>query len=287
MVFNFSGNADYITVWNGDTGHEYKYRDRTSVAFEDIEQCTLEIEISQQYSKADIRNLNMLVGNQFQGLNGQNAEADRQIVEAIEAKQTRQRISRMENPEYEDNNANTFKTETYDITEYADNFTFGVHIFQNEEDLEPNNENLSINPKIRSRSRATIRKSTHGVSMGERFITYSLADIHADNPYIHNISGNGNLRIQGLPGDYNTAAVIVYQGFNAGAAGMPSPVRHFGFMQPMALNSISPDTGQSIKGVTDDVKSYSYTYDKPGTYTVTFLVGNGNYQVNRETRPMK
>ena len=28
----------------------------------------------------------------------------------------------------------------------------------------------------------------------------------------------------------------------------------------------------------DDVKSYSYTYTEPGTYTVTFLAGNGNYQ---------
>ena len=44
------------------------------------------------------------------------------------------------------------------------------------------------------------------------------------------------------------------------------------------LNGISPDTGQSIKGVADDVKSYSYTYTEPGTYTVTFLAGNGNYQ---------
>ena len=278
VVFNFSGNADYITVWNGDTGHEYKYRDRTSVAFEDIEQCTLEIEISQQYSKADIRNLNMLVGNQFQGLNGQDAEADRQIVEAIEASRQGNEYPGWKTLEYEDNNANTFKTETYDITEYADNFTFGVHLFQNEEDLNQTMKTYRINPKIRVKIKGYDTQEYSGLSMGERFITYSLADIHADNPYIHNISGNGNLRIQGLPGDYNTAAVIVYQGFNAGAAGMPSPVRQFGFMRPMSLNTITPDTGQSIKGVADDVKSYSYTYDKPGTYTVTFLVGNGNYQ---------
>ena len=30
VVFNFSGNADFITVWTGDTGHEYKHRNRST-----------------------------------------------------------------------------------------------------------------------------------------------------------------------------------------------------------------------------------------------------------------
>ena len=46
-------------------------------------------------------------------------------------------------------------------------------------------------------------------------------------------------------------------------------------MQPVALNTISPDTGLNIKGVTDDLPSYSYTYTEPGTYTVTFIVAGG------------
>ena len=49
-------------------------------------------------------------------------------------------------------------------------------------------------------------------------------------------------------------------------------------MQPVALNTISPDTGLNIKGVTAALPSYSYTYTEPGTYTVTFIVAGGNYQ---------
>lgn len=41
VVFNFSGNADFITVWTGDTGHEYKHRNRTKVDIADIESCEL------------------------------------------------------------------------------------------------------------------------------------------------------------------------------------------------------------------------------------------------------
>ena len=107
-----------------------------------------------------------------------------------------------------------------------------------------------------------------------KFITFSLAPQHADDPYIHNVSGNGNLKLQGEPGS-NSAANIVFQGFSAGAM---EQIEQWAFMQPIALNSISPDTGQSIKGVPDDVPSYSYTYDTPGTYTATFLAGTGNYQ---------
>ena len=106
------------------------------------------------------------------------------------------------------------------------------------------------------------------------FVPFSLASQHADNPYMHNVSGNGNLKFQGQAGS-SSAANIVYQGFNAGVM---APIDQWAFLQPIALNTISPDTGQNIKGVTDDMTSYEYTYTKPGTYTATFIVANGNYQ---------
>ena len=51
MVFNFSAaTPDFITVWTGDTGHEYKHRNRTKVDIADTSsRSEPEIEISQQY----------------------------------------------------------------------------------------------------------------------------------------------------------------------------------------------------------------------------------------------
>lgn len=266
VVFNFQGNADYITVWNGDTGHEYKYRNRTQVALEDIESCQLTIEISQQYGgNPEVSNLDMIAGNKFPGLAGNDAAADRPIVEAI----AQSNYADWQVLEYTPNKSNTFETYTYDITPYADNFSFGLHLYQ-----EPGTamRTYRINPSITVKLKGYDTQEYPYSSM--KFITFSLAPQHTDDPYIHNVSGNGNLKLQGEPGS-NSAANIVFQGFSAGAM---EQIEQWAFMQPIALNTISPDTGQSIKGVPDDVPSYSYTYDTPGTYTATFLAGTGNYQ---------
>lgn len=266
VVFNFQGNADFITVWNGDTGHEYKYRNRTQVALEDIESCQLTIEISQQYGgNPEVSNLDMIAGNKFPGLAGNDAAADRPIVEAI----AQSNYADWQVLKYTPNKSNTFETYTYDITPYADNFSFGLHLYQ-----EPGTamRTYRINPSITVKLKGYDTQEYPYSSM--KFITFSLAPQHADDPYIHNVSGNGNLKLQGEPGS-NSAANIVFQGFSAGVM---EQIEQWAFMQPIALNSISPDTGQSIKGVPDDVPSYSYTYDTPGTYTATFLAGTGNYQ---------
>ena len=109
VVFNFSGNADFITVWTGDTGHEYKHRNRTKVDIADIESCELEIEISQQYGT--LNNLDLFAGNKFAGLNGSDAATDRPVVEAIAAND----CADWTKLEFTPNNANKFKTYTYSI----------------------------------------------------------------------------------------------------------------------------------------------------------------------------
>ena len=263
VVFNFSGNADFITVWTGDTGHEYKHRNRTKVDIADIESCELEIEISQQYGT--LNNLVLFAGNKFAGLNGSDAATDRPVVEAIAAND----CADWTKLEFTPNNANKFETYTYDITRFADRFSWGMHLFY--PDPKTTMRTYRINPKI------TVKFKGHDTQVYNypdmEFVPFSLASQHADNPYIHNVSGNGNLKFQGRPGANNTAN-IVFQGFSAGA--FPE-IDQWAFMQPVALNTISPDTGLNIKGVTDDLPSYSYTYTEPGTYTVTFIVAGGNY----------
>lgn len=265
VTFNFEGNADYITVWNGDLGHEYRYRERTSVPMDYVESATLQIRLRQQYGNVNC--LDLIASKEYQGLNGKDADADRQIVEAIGND-----YNGWEVLEYTPNKSNIVQTYTYDITKYKENFAFGMHFFQ---EAGTAMRTYFIDPKV------IVHLKDYGEQIHNysslNFITFSLANEHTSDPYIHNKDGNGNVKLAGETGA-NNAANIVFPGFSAGAAGMPNPVNQWVLMQPMALNKIAPDTGQSIKGVTDDTKSYTYTYERPGTYTVTFLVGNGNYQ---------
>lgn len=187
VVFNFSGNADFITVWTGDTGHEYKHRNRTKVDIADIESCELEIEISQQYGT--LNNLVLFAGNKFAGLNGSDAATDRPVVEAIAAND----CADWTKLEFTPNNANKFETYTYDITRFADRFSWGMHLFY--PDPKTTMRTYRINPKI------TVKFKGHDTQVYNypdmEFVPFSLASQHADDPYIHNVSGNGNLKFQG------------------------------------------------------------------------------------------
>lgn len=47
---------------------------------------------------------------------------------------------------------------------------------------------------------------------------------------------------------------------------------------PINILSCEPDQGESIKNLSQDISTYSYTYNKVGTYRATFLITNTNYK---------
>lgn len=51
---------------------------------------------------------------------------------------------------------------------------------------------------------------------------------------------------------------------------------------PILINSRPADTGIAIKGIASDLNYHTYTFSKPGTYTVTFVAKNTNYVHNSE-----
>ena len=265
---------EIYTVWNGDTGHEYRYRDRTSVAFEDIISCKLSFGLAQAYGQTDTdtRYCNILVTDQFEGLNGADAEADGALVAAIDDQYTGWTELEYENLSNRVSLVNVAKVPySYDITKYAENFGFALHFHHG--------ENQNMRSFAFNEIQIEVQFNGYNPQVYDyedlSFVTYSTIPEDADNPYEHNVSGDGWVKLQGETGS-NNAGEIVYQGYNW--ANHPYVCDQWVFMRPINLNGISPDTGQSIKGVADDVKSYSYTYTEPGTYTVTFLAGNGNYQ---------
>lgn len=267
VVFRFGGNADFITVWNGDTGHEYRYRERTAVDLEDIEKCELTLEIGQQWGPSDLTsNLDLLAGNKFAGLDGADAAKDRPVVEAID----RADWKALDYTVVPRTSTVNWQTLTYDVTEFADNFSWAMYLHAPEDQAM---RFYFVNPSLTVQFKQ-YEPQTYSYS-AMSFVSFSLAERHTADPYIHNVSGNGNPKFQGQGGATVDTGQITFQGGNANQLG---EVAQWVFMQPLRLNTIAPDTGENIKGVTDDVSSYEHTYDQPGTYTATFIVSTGNYQ---------
>ena len=209
VVFNFEGNADYITFWSGDVGHEYRYRDRTTVAIENIESCELSFGLAQAYGQndTDTRYCDILVTDQFAGLSGSDATADGALVAAIDDQHTGWTEIPYENLSNRTSLVNVPKVNyTYDITPYAGNFCLALHFHHG--------ENQNMRSFAFNNLRITVQFD--GYDPAEytfddlSFVSYSTIEQHADNPYVHNVSGDGYVKLAGKNGS-NSAGEIVYR----------------------------------------------------------------------------
>lgn len=271
VVFNFEGNADYITVWSGDVGHEYRYRDRTTMDLSQLEKCELTFGLSRR-SGNNVGDVQVYVSNSFDGLDGSNAASDKALVEAIEAGNF-DGWTRLELEETTSNGIwNTTTHNLLDIdgkgSSVADNFCLLIRWHPKDVTAQRNYYiNASAEVKFRNYPATTVSLSNL------KPVSFNMADEMAGKEYDIYSLGSKIGYIQ-----YNqTAGDLVLNAIESNVM-CSYPIDTWIFTTPMALNMLASDTGQSIKGVTDDVKSYSYTYDQPGTYTATFVVANGNYQ---------
>ena len=73
--FDISGNVDNLLFYSGETGHEYKYYNRYLVAPSDIRAAKFAMDIQCLYGYEGA--LDIYLSGTFDGLSGDNAEADR------------------------------------------------------------------------------------------------------------------------------------------------------------------------------------------------------------------
>ncbi|MEG0807811.1 MAG: DUF5017 domain-containing protein [Alistipes sp.] len=282
VVFNFEGNADYITIWDGAAGHEYRFKDRTSIAAENIEACKLELSIFQNYGETSIpegHSMDIYATNKFKGLNGNDAEADGALIKQI----TDSQYEGWRKLEYADARNGKYVDYTYNIVDFAENFSFGLHYVNPAADKKMRAYNVNVVVEVQFKGFETQRHTFEDLG----FTAFRTAGLYLDKPYITGADINQSGMIKFINGKNPIkGADIAIQGF---APGDPVdkkkpdgdkflPIDQWVMMRPMSLNSIAPDMGLNIKGYADDVPSYSCIYKNPGTYTVTFVAGTGNYE---------
>ena len=274
VVFNFSGNADFITIWNGDTGHEYQYRDRTVLDNPKLlESCKLNIEFSRRSGK-NVDDVQFYVTNQFEGLTGNDVTTDKARIETEEA----DLFSKWYLLDLKETNSSSkwWLTE-HDLCninesgkDITDNFCLLIR-WHPKNVLEQSNYFINASVEVKFEGYDAITKKITELNpvcfnrpeemVGKEYAVYDGSSTGSKLGYLQ-IGGNYDVMLNG------TESSVV----------CPYRIDTWYVTTPLKLNMIPSDTGQSIKGVTDDVKNYSHIYNEPGTYTATILAGNGNYQ---------
>lgn len=265
VEFDITGNANYVTFWNGEGQHEYRFRDRTSVGIDDIEECALELSVGWQYGSNGT--LKVLVANNGQSLNGNNRDADFAMVRALE----RDSFPGWKEIEYTlpaAGSGGTKKVKTEDIKEYADNFSFMIWCKPMQTDKSAQSNffvNAFLNLKIKGLPAQTINVASQ---LGMK--TFSPAESRKDNAYALGTNNNskGYVRFQSDP-------QITFIGQNAGLT--YEQTENFVCTTPQPLNIVTPDKGVNVKGYADILRTFKHTYNEPGQYTVTFVARTGNY----------
>ena len=83
VKFNIEGDIDNLVFYSGETGHRYEYRDRYTVAMEDVLKADLSLKMTGNYGLPN--GLEIYVNTGFEGLKGNDAAADRATMKALAA----------------------------------------------------------------------------------------------------------------------------------------------------------------------------------------------------------
>ncbi len=273
VQFDFVGDANFIVLYNGTTGHEYRFHERTEVALEDMEYCRLEITGSRRTgAKAGVT---FWVSDQFAGIKGgsatdlSNLAADKATIDAMVASG----MDGWEGVPFDNEPATgTSFTLTYDISHLASNFSLGMHWNPAYAPPSPSQSGYWINPVIRTKFKGYEEQEyqyrhteIQVLAMPtERALDAYDIMISSDKPGYVRMPPTGNNQ-------------FVMTGIGGSGTDLGYQIDTWVLNTPLALNRIASDKGENIKGYSTNLSFYRVRYWEPGTYTATFVATNGNY----------
>lgn len=256
--FLVKGQVDNMLFYSGETGAQYRFKERYTVPVEQVRSAALTMDYRPNYGYAG--GLSVYVSHTFQGLKGDDGEADRATVAAM----VEGGMQGWTALEYEEGASGVWTHQDYDMTDCLDNFTLAIH-------WHPVNDGRSAQRTYWVNGNLTIEME------GAEPSTISLMDLtpivvamnEEVDPY-HKNAGNGSVRFD------NSAAQVVCQGIGAGQLSYAIDV--WIFTTPTALNRVPNDKGAVLKNLQNYMDSYEYTYTEPGNYTASFVCINANYK---------
>ena len=267
--FDITGNVDNLLMYTGEIGSEYRYKDRYEVAIEDVKSATLDLEIKGNYG-GTVGGLEVFVSNTFDGLAGDDAAKDVETIKTLSegGMQGWTKLDYNEKP----SDDNKWISVSSDITDVIANFAIAMH--WNPSDKRPNGIVTNAKRTYRVNGQITIdlgTKEPQILTLKDFSYTSVMMNDWFETPYVHD-AGNGSIKF------LDSSAQIAFIGENMS---VHDGVRLDGwvFSSPMAADAVPVlnDKPVVVKDMQNYISSYEYTWNDPGTYTVTFVGMNANY----------
>lgn len=265
VTFNFNGNPDYITFFSGEEGHNYKNRFRTEIAMEDIASAEFSFGVKRQYG-VQSNTLQVFMSDSFTGLAKNDMQADADAISShawveaapvAELEKCSDKAFTLINP--------------IDISDYLNHFVVAFKFTGKEGGVQ---RTWTLNQfKIRCTLKSGLVIES-GSATALNFAAFDMLRVGSDvNPYEFTITGKP-LKGTWFGGSIGSQNQVQMQG---GTATQPDN-EDWLISTPLKLNSCDPDKGLALKDMTESLNSYSYVFEKAGTYEVAFVAGNSNYQ---------
>lgn len=272
VEFQFSGDPDYLTFYSGEIGKEYKYKERTTVDVNDIASSTLKFTLTPQYGNpANI--LTMYVSGDFPGLNKGDFPADSALVEKHDWKEL---IPASDFPQ-------TVKNQNFeiDMKPYIGKRITMAICYKGQ-------INTTAQTRFTFNNMQIINEMANGQETTFAASSFGFTPVNMQNRL--NLSDQTSMTSNRAYGTVtnNTAGIWNFKDMNAffiHSSNANTTLKYSWLVSNLfVVNACSPDTGTGLKNITQSLDTYSYIYNRSGTYTATFVGTNGNYK--RETSVM-
>lgn len=290
VVFTLDGDPDFITFFSGESLKEYKYKDRTMMQLEDLDVCELSLGISAMAGNINNADITLYVSDKFPGLAKNNFEADRRLLDE-EFNDWNILIDKNDKEEGAypskvwSNESDALKTEnvkwvTRNLQDYlGKKVTFAIcYRGVNNTSAQPKFYFLKLQMKkaFKNGIGTTTVAKDFGFTPVNMLCNENLDDQtaavykpNANNKEYGYVTNN----IPGIwkMGDLNQIAIH--------SSAKDKALKYSWLVSdPISIDaSCNPDTGTSIKNISQSLSSYTYTYEETGTYTATFVANNANY----------
>lgn len=264
VKFNFTGDVDNLLFYSGETGHQYKNRNRFEVPMEEVNAAKLTIQYQARYGYED--GLKVYVSNSFDGLTFDDAAADKAKVKAM----VESGMAGWTELDYQEGKSTVWTSQEYDLSPYLSNVCLAFH-WTPVRDGKSAQRTYWVNADITLDMEGTAPSTMSVSDLGPNVI---MMNDQIENPYVKN-NGNGTI-ILNKP----ATADIVFQG--VGATVLDYGLDGWVFTTPSPLNKVANDKGIVVKNLQNYLHEYEYTWTEPGTYTVTFVGRNENYAAASE-----